>query len=340
MSRFSPAQWAGIGVVFLAFVGLFWEWMYRQHRFSWTRLDDWGHAYAIPFISLYILWTARHRLVAEPIKPFWPAFPPMLLGVASYVFFIVGIANHMLQGFALILVLGSVLLFTLGPRAFRHMFLPVAFLLFAITISEQIMIRLTFPLQLIASQGAYWIMSAAWTIWSSVSSNDFLVTLKGNTLVVDYMGKSHPLNVAEACSGMRMVIAFLSLSAAVGLFGCKFWWQRTALLVLATPVAVILNVFRVALLGFLTMYDPGLATGDAHMIIGTLLLVPGLFAFMGLMWILNRCVASSDETKGAPKGPKKPQTLNGPSGGPPLKPVEKKLPSNTISAGAQRGAMP
>jgi exosortase len=293
-SRLSAPQWTAIALITAAFIGLFWEWMFRQHRFSWDGLDDWGHAYVVPFICLYIAWTARERLLAAPRRAFWPALPPLLMGVASYVFFIVGVSNHMLQGFSLILVLGSVLLLTLGPRAFRFLFLPVLFLVFAITISEQVMIKLTFPLQLIASQGAYWLMSAGATIWSAVSSNDFLVTLKGNTLVVDFDGKSHPLNVAEACSGMRMVIAFLALAATVGLFGCKLWWQRITLFLIATPVAVVLNIFRVALLGFLTLYDPGLATGDAHMIIGTLLLVPGLFAFMGLVWALNRCIAEEE----------------------------------------------
>lgn len=303
-AHLTTPQWAAIGLIAAAFIGLFWEWMYRQHRFSWDRLDDWGHAYAVPFICLYIAWTAREQLLAAPRKAFWPALPPLLLGVASYVFFIVGVSNHMLQGFSLILVLGSLLLLTLGPRAFRYLFLPVMFLVFAITISEQVMIKMTFPLQLIASQGAYWLMSAGATIWSAFSSTDFLVTLKGNTLVVDYAGTSHPLNVAEACSGMRMVIAFLALAATVGLFGCKQWWQRTALFLLATPVAVLLNIFRVALLGFLTLYDPGLATGDAHMIIGTLLLVPGLFAFLGIMWALNRCIAEDE-------GDVKPPAKNG-----------------------------
>lgn len=313
-ARLSTKQWAAIALLSAAFIGLFWQWVYRQHRFSWDMLDDWGHAYAVPFICLYIAWTARERILAAPRKAFWPALPPLLLGVAAYVFFIVGVSNHMLQGLSLILVLGSVLLLTLGPRVFRFMFLPVLFLVFAITVSEQVMIKLTFPLQLIASKGAYWVMSAGATIWSAFSSNEFLVTLKGNTLVVDYAGKSHPLNVAEACSGMRMVIAFLALAATVGLFGCKQWWQRVALFLMATPVAVVLNIFRVALLGFLTMYDPGLATGDAHMIIGTLLLVPGLFAFMGIVWALNRCVAE-DEPEGEPaakasgKAAAKPKTV-------------------------------
>lgn len=330
-SRLSTLQWTAIGLLAAAFIGLFWQWVYRQHRFSWDMIDDWGHAYAVPFICLYIAWTARERLLAAPRRAFWPALPPLLLGVASYIFFIVGVSNHMLQGLSLIMTLGSVLLLTLGPRAFRFLFLPILFLAFAITVSEQIMIKVTFPLQLIASKGAYWLMSAGATLWSAISSNEFLVTHKGNTLIVDYAGKSHPLNVAEACSGMRMVIAFLALAATVGLFGCKQWWQRTALFLLATPVAVVLNIFRVALLGFLTMYDPDLATGDAHMIIGTLLLVPGLFAFMGIVWALNRCVAEDEPASAVPAKP---------NAKPNAKPVAKPVAKQPIKPDANATAAP
>src|SRR5690606_27312366 len=97
-----------------------------------------------------------------------------------------------------------------------------------------------------------------------------------------------PLNVADACSGMRMVVAFYALAGAVVLLSAKTWWQRIAIMLIAGPVAVAMNVFRVAVLGWLSLVDPNLASGDAHMMIGTLLLIPSLFLFMGLVWVLNR----------------------------------------------------
>jgi hypothetical protein len=33
-----------------------------------------------------------------------------------------------------------------------------------------------------------------------------------------------------------------------------------------------------------------LARGQAHTLIGTLLLIPGLFMFLGIVWVLNRLV--------------------------------------------------
>lgn len=87
-----------------------------------------------------------------------------------------------------------------------------------------------------------------------------------------------------------MLIAFFALAAAVALLSCREWWQRVAVVLLAGPVAVLMNVVRVAVLGILTLIDPNLASGDAHTLIGTILLVPSLFLFLGMVWALNRTV--------------------------------------------------
>src|SRR6185295_233957 len=113
------------------------------------------------------------------------------------------------------------LLLLTGPSAFRKMFLPLLYLVFAFTISEAILNKITFPLQLVASQGATLMLKIAAPIFGYTADVD------GNTItIIPSKGAPIPLNVAEACSGMRMVIAFFALAGAVALFSCRFWWQR------------------------------------------------------------------------------------------------------------------
>ncbi len=290
----STLAWIRVGLLGLAFALLFWRWFVTQGRHSLENMQDWGHAFVIPLISGYLAWRVRDVILAAPTVPFWPGLSPLLLGVMSYFFFIVGVSNHMLQGAAMILALSGLVLLVGGPVLFRALFLPIAFLGFGITISEQVMIKITFELQLLASQGAYLVLSIlAATKW-------FFVEVDGNTLKMVHEGKEIPLNVAEACSGMRMVIAFLALGAAVAVLACKEWWQRILLVLLATPIALLLNVVRVVVLALLSLIDPDLATGDVHMLIGPLLLVPGLFLFLGVVWALNR-VISDDGDAGTPQ---------------------------------------
>ncbi|UYV14176.1 MAG: exosortase/archaeosortase family protein [Phycisphaera sp.] len=293
-------RWQGVallGVVALAaFAWLFREWFVVQSVISSKNLDDWGHAFAVPLIAGYLLYQRRERLLNAQIKPFWPGLLPLLLGIACYVFFIVGVPTHMLQGFALVLAVFGFVLLVFGPQVIRVAIMPIAFLLFAVTISERVMIAITFQLQLIASQGGYVLL----TIFGYPFGVESMV--EGNIIsVMDDAGNTNQLNVAEACSGMRMVVAFIALGAAVALTQCRHWWQRVAVLLLSLPVAIGLNVVRVAVLGFLTaLVDPDLASGEAHMLIGTLLLVPGLAIFLLLVWILNR-VVSDEPTKDTAK---------------------------------------
>jgi len=280
-----------IGLVAALFVGLFFRWLWTQHQHSAGKIEDWGHAYVIPLISMYLLWQHRDQLRSIQPSTFWPGLAPMLLGVMCYFFFIAGVGNHMLQGFSMILTLAGLCLLLLGPRFFQFLFVPIAYLVFAVTISEQVMTKVTFPLQLLASQGAYFILSIIGAV------GGFLVDVNGNILIVD--GKE--LNVAEACSGMRMVIGFVALAGAVALLSCRHWWQRSVLFLLSVPVALFMNVIRVSVLGLVTMWNPTLIKGDAHMLIGMLLLVLGLFLFMAIVWALNKAVEEQPITAQAVK---------------------------------------
>ncbi|MBM4108533.1 MAG: exosortase/archaeosortase family protein [Phycisphaerae bacterium] len=298
-----PGALAAAALVTIAFLLLFYRWFLTQHRHSIEAIEDWGHAYAIPVISGFLIWRQRDELKRIAVRVFWPGLAVMLAGIAAYFFAVVGIKNHMLQGLSMILALFGLALLLLGVEPMKRLFLPIAYLVFGVTVSERIMIEITFRLQLIAAEGG-------WAILSMVAPlAGFTVDLKGNTLhLFPRGGAPIPLDVAEACSGMRMVIAFFALAGAVALVACRHWWQRFAVLLLAAPVAIFLNMIRVAVLGVLSLWDRDLATGDVHMLIGTLLLVPGLGLFMLAVWVLHRAV--SDEP---PRPARLPPVIGAPS---------------------------
>lgn len=284
--RITPAAVVAGGVLAAAFVGLFHHWFYKQHLLSLSRPADWAHSYFVPLISGYIAWQHRERLAAAAVRVFWPGLAPMTLGIAAYAFFAVGYVNHMAQGWSMILTLYGLLLLLLGPGVMRYLTLPVAYLVFAVTISDMLMIALTAKLQLIASHGSYVMLSVL----------GITADLQGVTLTVfDSQGNALPLNVAEACSGMRQLIAFMALGAAVALVACRHWWQRVALLLLAPPVAIFINIVRVGVLGLLSLWDPEWGAGEAHTFVGTVLLIPAFLLYMGLVWTLKRVVREEPE---------------------------------------------
>jgi len=285
------------GFVFICFVALFYRWLEHQAKISLHAPEDWGHAFVIPLISGYMVWLAREKVARAELSVFWPALVPFFLGIQAYAYNLFNVQNHMLQGMSMILTLGSLVLWMLGPAMFRYLFLPIAYLVLMITISESFMLAITFKLQLIASQGSWLILNLIGNPFGW-----FEVDIDGNTLMIlTSSGETLPMNVAEACSGMRMVVAFYALAVAVALMGSTQWWQRIALILLAGPVAVFMNMIRVTVLGLLMLVNPDLVSGDAHTVIGTLLLVPSLGLFLGMSWMLNRIISVSDSDANSTK---------------------------------------
>jgi exosortase len=272
-------------VLFLGIVALFWRWFLNQNEHSWGN-GDWSHAYVVPLISLYLLWQHRAELARMQFTVFWPGVVPIVTGIWCYVYFIAGVPNHFCQGLSLVLTVFGLVLLLLGPRAMEYLFIAIAFLVFGITVPEIIMNYLTYPLMDMAATGGYFILRLF----------NINADLAGNSITVyNSAGTAIPMNVGEQCSGMRTVIAFLALSVAVAVVGTRQWWKRVVLIAAALPTAIVLNAIRIAVLGLLSLSNANFSQGQMHMFIGTILLVPGFFLYLGVLWALNTAV---------PEGPK------------------------------------
>ena len=280
-------------VLLLGIIALFWRWFVAQHEKSWGN-GDWSHAYLVPIISGYLIWQNRRAIERSEFTVFWPGVIPIFTGIWSYVYFIAGIPNHLGQGLALVLVVFGLSLLLLGPRAMEHCFTAIAFLVFGITVPEMIMNLLTYPLQDLAASAGYFILKLI-----GVNAD-----LAGNAITVYDLktGSPIPLTIAEQCSGMRTVIAFTALGTVVALVGTRLWWKRVVLVGLAPVVAVVLNAARIATLGLLSQYNPKFSEGEAHMLIGTLLLVPGFLFYLAVLWALNKAAVEPSASDG-PKPP-------------------------------------
>lgn len=268
-----------VGLIVLAH-----HWFSRQQQISWGS-QDWAHVYIVPFISGYAVWLRRDRLARLRPETFAPGLALMLLGLMAYILLTLGFPSHMAGGFALVLSIFGLVLFNLGPRITAVLAFPLLYLVFGVSLSNFMIKGVMFQLQLIASQGA----------WVLLNLVGVTTDVAGNTLTIfPSRGDPIPLDVAAACSGMRMVIGFYALGAAVAFFSTTHWWQRIALLLLAAPIAILVNVFRVASLGALSLWNPEFAKGNAHMLIGVLWLIPALGFFMGCVWLLQRAVPDAE----------------------------------------------
>jgi exosortase len=96
------------------------------------------------------------------------------------------------------------------------------------------------------------------------------------------------LNVADACSGMRLLMAFLALGVAMAYLHDRPIWQRLVLLVSTVPIAVFCNIVRVTITGFIyVLIAPEYAQGIYHDALGfaMLPLAFGLYSLLG--WVME-----------------------------------------------------
>lgn len=274
-------------------LAVFFDFLRKQVAFAVTQPSDWGHTLIIPAVGVYLAWLRRDELLAAPFRPCWPALVLLLLGVGWYALCVIGpkpLFHHNLQAAGVTLALFGATWTILGTRAMRVLWFPLLYVcVFSQTLSERMLSKVTFLLQDFAALGAYGVLL--------VLGLD--ADRSGNTITVMSEGVSHPLNVAEACSGMRMVVAFTALGTFLAATQMRGIVQRTLMVLAAIPVAVAVNILRIVTLGILSLADSNFATGEFHHFIGLLWMLPGLLLFLGVQWVINNIMVDDREARRA-----------------------------------------
>ena len=251
---------------------------------------DWSHALVVPLISAYFIYNQWGRIAATPSRVFRPGLAVMLLGMFSFVWWIYPGRNDMFQGYSMIITLFGLVLFLVGPSVMRILWFPILYLALGVKIADRLWEALAWQLQQIAARSA--------TVALQVVGID--ASVEGSTISLVFMKQgqwaSEALNVAEACSGLRMLMAFVALGLAMAYLTTRRWWQRLIIFVLIIPIAVLVNVGRVTTLGILYLFDKELASGDVHTFIGMLMLIPAGLLFLLLGWILDKIVITAPES--------------------------------------------
>ena len=195
----------------------------------------------------------------------------------NIVFFKVGYARPLV----VVACLGTIVLFLGGWGLVRYCWLPVLYLVFAVPLPERIYSGFTIPMRKLAAQIATALLGLVPGLQADAD---------GVVINVVYNGvKMEPgLDVAEACSGMRLLMAFLALGVAMAYLHYRPIWQRLVLLCSTIPIAILCNVVRVTVTGFIyILWDPKYAQGIWHDTLGMLMLplAFGLYGF--LAWLMS-----------------------------------------------------
>jgi exosortase len=257
---------------------------------GWLTDASWSHGFLIPLFSLYFLHQHKNQILALETRPNYLGLVSLIFWILFYYFNIVSPSGYAyFRPLSIIATLGSIVLFLGGWRLVRFTWLPVVFLIFAVPLPNRYYVSLTMPMRHLAA-------TVATALLNLVSGLE--ATARGVVIDIIYKGQrlEPALNVAEACSGMRLLMAFLALGVAMAYLHYRPIWQRIILLATTIPIAIFCNMVRVTVTGFIYVFgDPRYTQGIYHDALG-LAMLPLAFGIYGfLAWFMSSLFIDEDE---------------------------------------------
>lgn len=270
-----PRSRVEIGALAALFVLLFAPFMVSMVD-AWNNRPDASHGWFIIPIAGYLIWKQRAQVRAQPEGSFSPAIAAVVVGLMAAV--VSARADLESVGrIALVLTLNGLLLYLLGAARYRKIAFPALFLFLMIPVPITITGSVTFPLQILSS-----ILSE-----HLISILGIPVNRMGNVLCLP----SGNLEVAEACSGLRSMMTFVTLGVLLAWLTPTVW-KKVLVSVLAVPFALLANVIRISATAILVDgWGPAAASGWIHEAVGIVSFLVGLVLyavtakFLGSKWV-------------------------------------------------------
>ena len=267
------------GIITLV-VGLAYASVLTELGRDWIRDPNYSHGFLIPLVSGYLLWGRRGTLLSQPVSGSRVGLVGLLAAALLLVLGAAG-AEVFTQRVSFILVLASVVLFLRGWGWLRSVAFPLAFLLLAIPLPYVLYYSLTGPLQAVATKLAM----------VGLSGVGVPAVAQGNIIHLPETS----LEVAEACSGIRSLYAFLALGALLAGSMPIPVWGRLLVFFLTVPLSILGNAVRVWGSGLgAYLVGPEATHGTVHELFGLLVFIATLGIFLlfrkgaGILWPSDR----------------------------------------------------
>lgn len=223
----------------------------RNMVHHWSVVDDYQHGFIIAPLALWFAYERRWDLEDAPIKGSWLGLIPLLIGLTSLAIGRLGTELMTMRAGFVFTLIGLVLLL-LGREIFKILAFPLFFLFLMVPLPQSIVNTIAFPLQLIAAKAAV----------VSLQELGIPALVEGNIIHLAHA----ELFVADACSGLRSLMALITLGVVFAhFFKPGVLWIQVLLVASTIPIAIAVNSFRVGLTGFLAhQFGEEFATGAIH----------------------------------------------------------------------------
>ncbi len=234
----------------------------------WARADTYAHAFVVPPISLWLIWRKRHELALLRPEPTFLLVFPVLVTTAFWLMGELAAVNALTQ-FTFVLILLLAIVSILGLRISHRIAFPLGFLLFCVPVGDFMVPTLM-----------------EWTAWFTVLA--LRVTgIPAYQEGMQFIIPSGKWSVVEACSGIRYVIASVTVGTLFAYLNYVSLRRRLIFIGISAIVPVIANWLRayiIVMLGHLS--GNKVAAGVDHLIYGWLFfgIVIAIMFIIGARW--------------------------------------------------------
>jgi exosortase len=279
-NRFAP--YAVLSASLAALLWAYWPAL-RAMAGKWASDPQYSHGFLVPAFAAGLLWFRRHELDRSSLKPSSWGLPLLAVGgllylAGGYVYF------DWLEAASLPLTLLGLCALA-GGRALARWAAPaVGFLVFMLPLPFRLETMLSGPLRSIATTASTYVLQ---TVGLPAIAEGNVILLEGGQI-----------GVAEACSGLSMLMTFFALTTAVCLVTDRRWTDKVFLLVLAAPIAVAANVARIVVAAVLYGTAGSRAAELFHDRLAPWFMMPLALALLwGAMWFLDRLLVEPDKSR-------------------------------------------
>lgn len=255
----------------------------------WSDDPQYSHGFLVPLFAALILWFRRERLRQCRWEPS-PWGLALLLAGAGLRLAAARMDIEPLDAFSLLPTLAGCVWLAGGTSLLLWAWPAIAFLGFMLPLPFALEVALAHPLRRLA------------TVCSTYLLQTFgLPALaEGNIILID----RYRLGVADACSGLGMMMTFFALSAAMALVVDRPLLDRVALVVGAVPIALLANIVRITATALaFRFFGQDVAQAIFHDLAGWLMMPLAL----GLLWLelrfLDRLLIPAERNVRSPNLP-------------------------------------
>jgi len=253
------------GLSLLAIFILYWPTFHSMLEI-WERSETFAHGYLIFPISAWLIWRQRHHLAQIEPKPDWRGLVLLVLAGAGWLLADAGSVIVVAQ-YAFIALLIAAIWAVLGWHIVWALFFPFMFLFFAVPVGEFLIPPLIE-------------FTANFTV-SALQLTGIPVYREGTHFSIP----SGDWSVVEACSGLRYLIASVTLGVLYAYLTYISWQRRLVFILFSIFVPILANGLRaymIVMIGHLSGMK--YAVGVDHLIYG--------WAFFGVVMLLLFWVGS------------------------------------------------